>query len=133
MEIKINSLASVIPKTVFTSLFVDDLQIAYQDHRIINISLKLQLNTINKIAGWATRHGFRFSKTKTVCMKFFNQSKPNLNPTLKLQGHPIPAVQSTKFLGPHLDSNLTWEIHIEKLKQKCRVVLNIMRTIFESS
>ena len=48
--IKINSLASVIPKYVLTSLFVDDLQLAYQDHTIIDINSKLQ-NTVKSQGG----------------------------------------------------------------------------------
>ena len=104
--IKINSLATVIPANIHTSLFVDDLQIAYQDYRMTDITTKLQ-NTIDNSTAWATRNGFKFSKTKTVCMKFYTKSEPITNPALKLQTHDIPVVQTTKFLGLIRDNKIT--------------------------
>ena len=104
--IKINSLATVILANIHTTLFVDDLQIVYQDYRMTDITTKLQ-NTIDIITAWATKNGFKFSKTKTVCMKFYKKSESITNPALNLQNHGIPVVQITKFLGVIWDNILT--------------------------
>ena len=130
--VKINILATVILANIHTSLFFDDLQITYQYYRMTDITTRLQ-NTIEKITAWATRNGFKVSKTNTVCMKFYKKSEPITNPDLKIQNHDIPVVETTKFLGLIWDNKLTWAPHIEQLKRKCRAGLYLMRTISRPS
>ena len=87
-----------------------------------DVTTKLQ-EAIDKITGWATKNEFKFSKTKTVCMKFYKQSEPITNPALKLDTYDIPVVQTTKFLGLIWNSKRIWAPHIEQLKRKCRASL----------
>ena len=47
--------------------------------------------------------------SKTVAMSFWD-NKNDLE--VKLEGQRIPLVNTTKFLGVTLDSNLTWDSHI---------------------
>ena len=56
----INGIASVIPKDIMFSLFVDDLSISFVASRMAVAERKIQL-TIDKITEWAERRGFRFS------------------------------------------------------------------------
>ena len=69
------------------------------------IERQLQLN-LNKIQKWATENGFKFSKSKTVCMHFCHLRKAHNGPVLTLDGKPIPVVEENKFLGVIFDRKL---------------------------
>ena len=92
------------------------------------IERQLQQN-LNNIQEWATRNGFKFSKSKTVCMHFFQLRKAHDDPVLTLDGQPIPVVEETKFLGVIFDKKLTFIPHIKKLKAKCQKSLNLLRVV----
>ena len=66
------------------------------------IERQLQLN-LNKIQKWSTENGFKFSKSKTVCMHFCHLRKAHNDPILTLDGTPIPVVEENKFLGVIFD------------------------------
>ena len=60
------------------------------------IELQLQQN-LNNIQEWATRNGFKFSKSKTVCMHFLQLRKAHDDPVLTLDGQPIPVVEKANL------------------------------------
>ena len=66
------------------------------------IERQLQQN-LNNIQDWAIKNGFKFSKSKTVCMHFCQLRKAHDDPVLTLDGTPIPVVEETKFLGVIFD------------------------------
>ena len=76
--------------------------------------------TLNNIHERATRNGFKFSKSKHVCMHFCQLRKAHDDPVLTLDGQPIPVEEETKFLGVIFDKKLTFIPHIKKLKAKCQ-------------
>ena len=93
------------------------------------IERQLQQN-LNNIQDWATENGFKFSKSKTVCMHFCQLRKAHDDPVLTLDGTPIPVVEETKFLGVIFDKKkLTFISHIKKLKAKCQTALNLLRVV----
>ena len=96
--LKINSIADVIPASFEKSLFVDDFSITCSSRNMASIERQLQL-CLNKIEKWADENGFKFSKTKTVCMHFCNKRKLHPDPTLTIYNSQIPVVSQTKFLG----------------------------------
>ena len=92
------------------------------------IERQLQLN-LNKIQNWATENGFKFSKSKTVCMRFYHLRKAHNDPVLTLDGTPILAVEENKFLGVVFDRKLSFIPHIKQLKAKCQKALNLLRVV----
>ena len=60
------------------------------------VERQLQQNLSN-IQDWATKNGFKFSKSKTVCMHFCR--KAHDDPVITLDATPNPVVEETKFLG----------------------------------
>ena len=100
--LKINSIADVIPASFEKCLFVDDFSITCYSRNIASIQRQLQ-SCLNKVEKWVDENGFKFSKTKTVCMHFCNK-KLNPDPTLTIYNSLIPVVSQTKFLGVILDS-----------------------------
>ena len=126
--VKINSLATVIPREVFSLLFVDDLLIAYSDDTVKGMEMKLQ-STINRITVWANSNGFKFSITKTNMMHFYKNVTLVISPTLKVAGAEISKSDCARFLGMYWDPKLSWTNHIAKLKVKCMADLNLLRSV----
>ena len=98
------------PKQPTNHLYVDDFLICYRSKNMNTIERQLQLN-LNKIQNWAIENGFKFSKSKTVCMHFCHLRKAHNNPVLALDGTLIPVVEEKKFLGVIFDRKLVYSSH----------------------
>ena len=109
--------------------FSDLLQI-YKHVHIIERHLQ---QCLNKLADWADTNGFKFSPSKTVCIHFCKLLKPHPEPTLLLNGTPVPVVEKTKFLGVIFDRKLSFIPHIKHLKDKCTKALNLLRVLAQMS
>ena len=130
--IKINSLAECIKKGIDSSLFVDDFGLCYRGQNMDVIERQLQ-QCINKVQDWADDNGFKFSKTKTVCVHFCNKRKLHPDPVLKLNDTVIPVVKEAKYLGLIFDHKLSFIPHIKYLKTKCQKALNLLKVISNTS
>ena len=126
--LKIYSIADVIPASFEKSLFVDDFSITCSSRNMASIERQLQL-CLNKIEKWADENGFKFSKTKTVCMHFCNKRKVHPDPTLTIYNSQIPVVPQTKFLGVIFDSKLNFKAHIDYIRQKCEKAMNLLKVV----
>jgi len=127
-SVKINGITQCLKPGVDCSLYVDDFQICYRSPHMSIIERQLQL-CLNKLQQWATDNGFRFSKTKTVCMHFCQKRSCHLDPQLYLDKDPIPVVEETKFLGIIFDRKLSFIPHIKYVKKKGLKALNILKVI----
>ena len=126
--LKINAIYKALPRDLHTSMFVDDLQIAFSHHNPEILATRLQ-SAINKVAEWSSKNGFTLSESKTVSLEFFRGTKP-IRPIIStLNSREIPRVESTKFLGLLWDAKLTWRPHISYLKDKCSKSMNLLRTV----
>ena len=103
-------------------------QSSYSSTSMQAIKRQLQL-CLNNLQQWATDNGFRFSKSKTVCMHFCKRRGLHLDPVLRLDNAVVPVVQEFKFLGLTFDSKLSFRPHIKILKNKCLKALNILRVL----
>ena len=61
-SIKINDIVKCLGYLTDCSLYVDDFCICYRSKSMVTIERQLQLNLM-KIENWATRNGFKFSKS----------------------------------------------------------------------
>ena len=84
------------------SLYVDDFLICYRSKDIKTIETKLQTK-LNKIEKWTIENGFKFSMTKTTCVRLCQEHRLHLDPSLKLYNNPIPVVDQAKCLGVIFD------------------------------
>lgn len=60
---------------------------------------------------------------------FFTQKKVGEEVNFKLYDKDLERVQVVKFLGMWFDKRLTWQIHIGKMIEKCRKIINIMKCV----
>ena len=126
--LKINSIVNCLPPHVKGSLYVDDFLICYRSKDMRCLERQLQF-CLNKIQRWADENGFRFSKSKSVCMHFCHKHIPHPDPELKIYDSVIPVVEETKFLGLIFDRKLTFKAHIKSLKDKCLKAINLLRVV----
>ena len=70
-------------------------------------------------------HGYRVPN----CIHFCRLHKTHQDPTLTLNGSPIPVVEETKFLGIIFDRKLSFIPHIKHLKEKCTKALNLLHVV----
>ena len=127
-SMKINNIVKCLLNGVNCSLYVDDFLISYQSKNMNSIERILQL-CLNKLENWADENGFKFSRSKTVCVHFCQQRKFHPDPTLKLYGVDIPVLKEIKFLGVIFDSKLSFIPHINYMKAKCNKSLNLLKVV----
>ena len=84
---------------------------------------------LNNLSKWSSENSFKFSKTKTKCMRFCQSRKLHLDPELTLHGVQIEVVPECKFLGLLYDSKLSFISHINYLSNKCLKALNLLRLV----
>ena len=126
-NIKINNIVKCVNDTD-SSLYVDEFGIFYKSKNMENIEFRLQ-RCLNKVETWATENGFRFSKTKTQCVHFFQLRGLHPDPVLNIYGSPIPVVEEAKFLGLLFDKKLSFISHIKALKAKCLKALDVLKVL----
>ena len=102
------------------SLYVDDFCICFRSKNMRTIEIHLQ-QCLNRIEDWATRNGFKFSKSKTQCVHFY------------IYGSQIPVGAESKFLGVIFDKKLSFIPHIKYLKAKCLKALNLLKVLSHTS
>ncbi|OOZ61509.1 hypothetical protein BOW45_13050 [Solemya velum gill symbiont] len=90
--IKINSIVFCMKTDTEGSLYVDDSSISYRSKHMCTMERHLQ-QCLNKLDKWANTDGFKFSKTKTVCIHFCQLRGLHPDPTLFLAKAPIPVVK----------------------------------------
>ena len=99
---KLNDIINCLDYKTDGSLYIDDFCICFRSKNMHTIERRLQ-QCLNRIEDWATRNGFKFSKSKTQCVHFCQQRKIHNDPALYIYGSQIPVVAGSKFLGVVFD------------------------------
>ena len=131
-NVKLNDIINCLDYKTDGSLYVDDFCICFRSKNMRTIERHLQ-QCLNRIEDWATRNGFKFSKSKTQCVHFCQQRKIHNDPVLYIYGSQIPVVAESKFLGVLFDKKLSFIPHIKYLKAKCLKALNLLKVLSHTS
>jgi hypothetical protein len=126
--LKINDIVKCVNPGTESSLFVDDFAACCRSKQLRSIERQLQ-QCLNKLQKWADENGFKFSKTKTVCMHFCNLRRIHDDPLLTIDNNVIPVVKEAKFLGILFDNKLSFIPHLRNLRAKCMKALNLLRVV----
>lgn len=109
------------------TLYADDTCLFYfgDDIQAVTKQAQTDLNTLNT---WFLHNllTINVSKTNYMIFKAKNKIITNLTP-LYINNEPIHKVDSEKYLGLTLDSNLTWKPHINKIRSKLSSLLGVLR------
>ena len=124
-SIMINDIFESVGGGLGKSLFADDGALWVRGRNFEYVQAKLQA-AITKVEKWSETWGFKLSVSKTQSICFYRRHKIL---TLKLYGQIIEQVTVVRFLGVYLDEALTWRQHIDKVKEKCKKVNNLLRCL----
>ncbi len=124
-NIMINDIFGKVEQNVGKSLYADDGALWVRGRNLNYIQKKLQ-EAIEKVEQWADEWGFKFSIAKTQMICFSKQHKEI---SLKLYGQVIEQVKVIRLLGMWFDEKLTWKQHIEKVRDKCKKINNLLRCL----
>ena len=131
-NVKLNGIINCLDYKTDGSLYVDDFCICFRSKNMRTIERHLQ-QCLNRIEDWATRNGFKFSKSKTQCVHFCQQRKIHNDPALYIYRSQIPVVAESKFLGVIFDRKLSFIHHIKYVKAKCLKALNLLKVLSHTS
>ena len=99
-----------------TVAFADDTTVIEICQSIETLTLKLNL-VLSQVLDWSNYNKLALNGTKTKWMLFSNTSNI-VAPDIFLAGIKLERVESFKFLGLFLDSNLKYKSHINYLRKK---------------
>jgi fructose-1,6-bisphosphatase len=80
-----------------------------KQHKTLEQTMNTALNSLSK---WATENNMEINASKTV-YQFFSMRHKNDNFDLKINSQKLPKSESTKYLGVHMDNELSWKNHME--------------------
>ena len=105
-------------------LFADDTTI-YKSHSNIKFLKWCVISDMETIIDWFKANHLSLNGNKTVGM-LFSKDKTSIK-TLPIGDLQVKFVESTKFLGVHLDNKLTWRNHLDKLTCKIKRNTNLLK------
>ena len=91
----------------------------YYSHRKLSYAKWCIEEDLKILEDWFNANKLTLNLSKTVAM-LFNRSKNTTKLELKVGMLDIPQVKETKFLGVWLDDRLTWNKHLNVLKNKIK-------------
>ena len=95
-------------------LFADDTTI-FNSHKSAKFLKYMLEHDLTLMMDWFKANALSLNLDKTVGMKFWDSSNSF---TLKVDDMPISMTNCVKFLGLHIDKNLTWQTHLSHLIEK---------------
>ena len=111
----INDLPDYLKNGSKTNLFADDSILYRTIHSPVD-SIKLQRD-LDNLQQWEKDWQMSFHPSKCQVMQITNKKKP-LNTTYTIHGELLETVDSTKYLGVHLQNNLSWNTHVKEITRK---------------
>ena len=116
-------------------MYADDTHLTYASNDIDDIDHHFN-EDLAKVSEWLVANRLTLNQSKTEFMLIgsrqristFNSS-PSRGPSLTINDVPIKQVSHTKSLGVHIDENLTWNVHIEKLCKKVASGIGALKRI----
>ena len=123
--IAINDIVKQLSTGVQCTLYVDDFAI-FISARNETHSNRIIQTSINKLSEWTKTKGLKFSREKTVAIKFETRKRGE-EPQLSLYNSNIQVRESTSYLGLIVDKRLSWRQHVESLRTKCIPAVNLLK------
>jgi hypothetical protein len=108
-------------------LFADDTALFYSNSTLSINCMKAQ-SDLQLIDEYFANNGLSLNSTKTKVMHFHTAQRglPNFYPRISLKSEMVEQVESFKYLGLFLDSNLTWNVQVNFLMSKLKSIAAIL-------
>ena len=89
----------------------------------INHAMCLVQRIVDQLIRWGATLGLKFNPTKTISILFTRATVKTIkypNRLLRIDNREIPFSLDTRYLGVHIDSKLTWNIHFDQVTKKAK-------------
>ena len=109
----------------------DDTRLTYASNDIDDIDHHFNQD-LAKVSEWLVANRLTLNQSKTEFMLIRSRQRIstfNSSPSLTINYVPIKQISHTKSLGVHIDDNLTWNVHIEKLCKKVDSAIGALKLI----
>ena len=125
----INDIDVDLDDAAVASLFADDTAKWVRDRQVPGVDYRqLMQEEVDKILRWAETWKMRVNASKTKVLVLSSASKDtNWDPELTGNGAAIEAVSDYPFLGVTVDGGLRFTKHIDKVVDKCKRRVNVLR------
>ena len=112
-------------------MYADDTHLTFASNNIddINSNLNQDLANVNE---WLIANKLTLNQSKTEFMLIGSRQRISTfhsAPNLRIDGVPLDQVSHTKSLGVHIDENLSWNEHINKLSKKIASGIGALKRI----
>ena len=125
----VNDIPSVLPSSVHTSLYADDLAI-WSSSSIVSRATDLVQSALHKLSEWSKFWALPLNPNKCETSFFStDHHQAKLKPQLFLDDFPLRFNPKPTFLGVTLDRSLSFVPHIHSLKAKFFPRLKALRSI----
>ena len=130
--IYINDAASLpFSSGTYINLFADDM-LLYRGLNSPGDTQHLQQDN-DLLNTWVHTHHLTMNPSKCKYMRVSRKRKPTDVPAILLEGIPLECVDTIKYLGVILSSDLSWTPHIESVCTKARKLLGLLYRRFYNS
>ena len=119
----INDISSDIESEI--RLFADDC-VCYREIKDEEDTMKLQ-SDIDRLGSWARKWGMRFQPVKCNMMQLTRKRIKKIHASYTLEGTDLENVESIKYLGVTITSDLRWNTHVSNVCTKANRTLGFLR------
>ena len=119
----INDISSDIESEI--RLFADDC-VCYREIKDEEDTMKLQRD-IDRLGSWARKWGMRFQPVKCNMMQLTRKRIKKIHASYTLEGTNLENVESIKYLGVTITSDLRWNTHVSNVCTKANRTLGFLR------
>lgn len=108
--IYINDFPKICPTTT-SLLYADDTAIFFEGKSHIELQNAID-RELPRICNWFHANKLSLNASKTFC-QLYSKSSNNISIKVKLDCTQVKFVESVKYLGIHIDTDMKWKTHIE--------------------
>ena len=119
----INDISSDIETEI--RLFADDC-VCYHEIKDKEDTMKFQ-GDIDRLHSWARKWGMRFQPVKCNMMQLTRKRINKIHASYRLEGTDLENVESIKYLGETITSDLRWNTHVSNVCTKANRTLGFLR------
>lgn len=114
-----------VSKLLYFILFADDTTILYKASNIEQLINNLNAE-LDHVSEWFQINRLSLNVSKSAYIIFGRTSYNIHDSIVKIGGEILQKVESTKFIGVEVDSNLNWKQHIQKIEKYLSCVVGMM-------